>query len=327
MERVKVGIVGCGGFSLYHLSNFAKVAEAQIVALTDPDSAHIDACVEAFPYVAGAKRYPHMDVMLGEGGLDGVLIGTPHAQHIGQIESAFGAGLHVIVDKPLCTTVSDCHAAIQARDKSGKVGLLSYQRHTSAEYRLIRDQIQSGRIGEVQYVSILLCQDWRPLTVGSWRQDPALSGGGMLLDSGSHMVDAILWCTGLIPETVSAFIEMRNSPVEINSAASIRFDNGALGTITVCGDAQGWHEDFTIWGTKGSIFYRGGKISVIDAQGSRLSVEEARGGSDPDRNFIMAILGKESVQSPFEAGLAVTQLTEAIYRSGAMNGAPVKVST
>ena len=53
--------------------------------------------------------------------------------------------------------------------------------------------------------------------------------------------------------------------------------------------------------------------------------EEVRGGSTPDVNFIMAILGREEVQSPFESGLAVTRLTEAVYRSAAMNGKPVEV--
>lgn len=308
------------------MSNLAKIPEAEIVALADPDPIQLGRSAQQFPDLAGAPRYADMRSMVDAGGLDAVLIVTPHTQHLSQIQMGFEAGLHVAVEKPLCHTVSDCLAAIDARDRSGKIGFLSYQRHTQAEYRLIRDRVLGGSIGRIQYASVFLCQEWKRFTVGTWRQEPSLSGGGMLLDSGSHMLDALLWCTGLEPETVSGVTEMRSSPVEINSAATIRFRDGALGTITVCGDAQAWQEEFTIWGDKGSIFLRNGKLTFVDEHGSRMLAEEVKGGSTPDVNFIQAVLGREEVHSPFEAGLAVTRLTEAVYRSAARNGAPVEVS-
>ncbi len=181
-----------------------------------------------------------------------------------------------------------------------------------------------GEIGEVQYASVFLCQEWNRATKGTWRHDPALSGGGMLLDSGSHMLDALLWCTGLEPESVSGLLENRDTAVEINSSATVRFKNGALGTLTVCGDAPSWREEFTIWGDRGQILLRDGKITLSDASGTRMALEDVRGGSTPDSNFINAILGREEVYSPFEAGLAVTRLTEAVYRSAAQGGAPVQ---
>lgn len=315
MDRVRLGIVGCGGFGRWHMNNLSKIAEAEVVALADPDPHQLNQSVHQYPNLHQAARFDSMDSMISAGGLDAVLIVTPHTQHLGQIKAGFAAGLHVAIEKPLCPTIDECLQAIAARDKSGKIGFLSYQRHTSAEYRWVRDQVLGGAIGDVQYASVFLCQEWNKFTVGSWRQDPALSGGGMLLDSGSHMLDALLWCTGLEPQEVRGLTDNRGTPVEINSAAVIRFTNGAMGTITVCGDAQAWREEFTIWGTKGSIFLREGKITMVDENGTRLVVEEARGGSTPDQNFINAILGREPVYSPFEAGLAVTRLTEMVYGS------------
>lgn len=325
MDRVRLGIVGCGGFARYHLGTLAKIAEAEIVALADPDPSQIERCVHQFPQLVDTPVFPSIDTLLDAGGIDAVLIVTPHTQHLDQIKAGFDAGVHVAIEKPLCPTVSECLAAIEARDRSGKIGFLSYQRHTQAEYRLIREKIQNGEIGEVQYASVFLCQEWKRFTIGSWRQDPSLSGGGMLLDSGSHMLDALLWCTGLEPMTASGMVEMRGTPVEINSATTIRFKNGALGTITVCGDAQAWQEELTIWGDRGSIFLRNGKLTFVDQYGGRLVAEEVRGGSTPDANFIFSVLGREQVQSPFEAGLAVTRLTQAVYRSAAQDGRPVEV--
>lgn len=323
MDRVRLGIVGCGGFGRYHMGTLSRVSEFEVAALADPDTSQLERSVREHPYVANAPQFASMDEMIAAGGIDAVLIVTPHTQHLSQVQAGFAAGLHVAVEKPLSPTVAECHAAISARDKSGKVGLLCYQRHTSAEYRLIRERVLGGEIGDVQYTSIFLCQEWKRFTGGLWRQDPALSGGGMLMDSGSHMLDAMLWCTGLDPDIVTGVIDNRGTPVEINSSASIRFKNGAMGTITVCGDAPSWREEFTIWGTKGSVMLRDGKIAFVSENGSRMVVEEARGGSTPDQNFANAILGREEVYSPFEAGLAVTRLTEAVYRSAAQGGAPV----
>jgi predicted dehydrogenase len=324
MDRVRLGIVGCGGFARWHMTNLSQITEVDIVAMADPDPSQIERSVRHHAPLADAAKFSDMNSMIEAGGLDAVLLVTPHTQHLSQIQAGFAAGLHVAVEKPLCPTVDECLSAIAARNMSGKIGFLSYQRHTSAEYRLIRDRILAGEIGEIQYASVFLCQEWNRFTVGSWRQDPALSGGGMLLDSGSHMLDALLWCTGLEPETVSGVTDNRGTPVEINSAATIKFKNGAMGTITVCGDAHAWREEFTIWGSKGTILLRDGQISFVSENGSRMRVEEARGGSTPDQNFINAILGREEVYSPFEAGLAVTRLTEAVYRSASQGGAPVK---
>ncbi len=326
MEKVRLGIIGCGGFARWHMQNLIAIPEVQITALADPDPVQIRTSRDRFADLQHAADFVDYRELLAQADVDAVLIATPHTQHLSQIEDSFRAGKHVIVDKPLCTSVADVHAAIKARDASGKVGLLSYQRHTSAEYCLIRQRIQEGAIGTLQHASIFLCQEWLKFTVGSWRQDPALSGGGMLLDSGSHMLDALLWCTGLQPETVVAFTENRSTPVEINSAAAIRFRGGALGTITVCGDAPGWQEEFTLWGDKGMISLRQGKITFTEQNGSRFLAEEVRGGSNPDQNFIDCVRGRAENQSPFEAGLAVMGLTEAVYRSAANGGAPYTVA-
>jgi predicted dehydrogenase len=317
VEQVGIGIIGCGGFGRYHMARFSEIRDAKIVALCDIDPAQLAESKRAHPWLADVPEFLTHQEMIDAGGLDGVLIVTPHSEHFPEMIDCFAAGLHVLVEKPLCPTIDDCLQAMEARDKSQKVGLLSYQRHTSAEYRYLRNVIHSGGIGEIHYASAYLSQEWKRFTAGSWRQIPEKSCGGMLLDSGSHMLDALLWCSGLEPVEVTGYLENRGTPVEINSSASIKFKNGALGTLTVCGDAPGWREEISFIGDQGSILLRDGKITVYDAFGAELKVERVSGGSTPDRNFIDAILGRDTVQSPFEWGLKVTTLTQAVYRSAA----------
>lgn len=308
----------------WHVSNLVKIPHVEIVGLVDPDPGQVNQTLTQFPQLRGIPTFNDFEDLLDQVDLDAVEISTPHTQHRHQVESCFEKGLHVLIEKPLATTIEDSEAMIQARDRSGKVGYLSYQRHTSAEFMWVKKHFESGRFGSVQMVSALLCQDWKAFTVGSWRQDPALSGGGMFLDSGSHMLDALLWMTGLEPETVNAHTHNRGTPVEINAAVSFTCKNGALGSIAICGDAPTWHEELVIWCDKAAIFLRNGKLSIRESDG-RADMDDLRGGSNPDESFIRTIRGHEPNPTAFEDGLKVMKLSQAAYDSATSGGKSVQL--
>jgi predicted dehydrogenase len=328
MEHVRVGLIGCGGFQRHRVGNLLKVKDARIVALADTSDDQIAAMRGMHPATADLPAYSDYRKMIEEGGLDAVMIATPHTQHVEQILTSLNAGLHTLCEKPMVTTTPDAHKVIAARDKVGKQGMVSYQRHFQAEFRYIRDKILSGEAGEVTYIAALQCQGWKKGTVGTWRQDPGLSGGGQLNDSGSHLVDIMLWSTGLQAQSVSANIDNRGTSVDIDSALSIRFRNGALGTITVVGDAPKWHEDITIWCERMMFTIRQDQgLTVMYVDGNRFKAEALVGGTTADQNFIDAIQGKGKVESSFECGLEVIRLTEAAWKSGASGGNAVNVDS
>lgn len=326
MEHVRLGLIGCGGIARWHLGLLDSIPEAKVVALCDPDPEQIARCRERFPALAEAQEFGDHRRMIAAGGLDAVEISTPHTQHLAQMRDAFAAGLHVLCEKPLATSTADALEAIAARDRARRVGVLGYQRHFQPEFRLIRERVLSGQAGAVQFVSALQCQEWKRLTTGTWRQIPELSGGGQLNDSGSHLLDVLLWATGLEVESVCAFDDARGTPVDINSSLSVRFAGGALGSVTVVGDAHAWHEDFTVWCDRESFFLRDGVLTIVSEDGSRMVVPASNSSGNPDANFVDAILGRAEVQSPFECGLAVIGLTEAAWRSAAAGGIPTAVS-
>lgn len=299
----------------------------EVVALVDPAQEMIDLTLERYPQLAGVDVFDGHEKALAAGKIDAVAIATPHTQHKRQILDALSSGVHVLCEKPLVTTVADAHEVIAARDRSGKVGMVSYQRHFQPEYRFMRETIASGAVGKPTFVQALLGQEWKRATAGTWRQVLELSGGGQLNDSGSHMLDVLLWMTGLRAERVSAYIDNRGTPVDIDSSLSIQFDGGALGSISIAGDAPHWYEDITVWCERGAFYLRSGKLSWTDANGNRMTCDHLTGGSSPDVNFIDAILGRAEVEAPFECGLRVIELTEAAWRSAAKNGDSVAVSS
>lgn len=327
-QQLRIGFIGCGGMARAHMKNFVNnIPEAKIVALCDPSDEQIKRCFEAFTSLKGTPVFKDYREMLDKVSLDAVAIVTPHTQHFQQAMDALDKGLHVLIEKPMVCTVEHAQILVNRFKETGKVGLVAYQRHYAPQFRYIKQTIESGKAGEVQFVSALQCQGWYKGTKGSWRQDPTLSGGGQLNDSGSHLVDIILWVTGLSADRVSAFIEKFDSAVDINSALSLKFKNGALGNISIVGNAPSWHEDITFWCSEGMFLYRNGHLFHVDAAGkhSELTEKDMPAGSSPGRNFVDAVLKGKPVESPPECGLEVIQLTEAAWKSAEQNGMPITV--
>jgi predicted dehydrogenase len=327
MEKVRVAMVGCGGFQRYRVSNLLKVKEAEIVALVDPSAEQVSLMKEAHPSTYELPSFEDHKAMLAEIKPDAIMIATPHTQHVDQIIDGLEAGANVCCEKPLVTTVADAHKIIQLRDRVKKIGMVSYQRHFQAEYRTIREKIQSGEAGPVQFIAALQGQSWLKGTKGTWRQLHSLSGGGQLNDSGSHLIDIILWSTGVSVDSVSAYTDNFGTEVDINSSLALKFKSGALGTLSVVGNGFGWHEDVTIFCENMVFYVREGKLSTVDRKDNRFKAEHLGGGSTPDQNFIDAIRGVAECESPFESGLEVIRLTEAAWASAEQGGRAVAVTS
>ncbi|MGB9619938.1 MAG: gfo/Idh/MocA family oxidoreductase, partial [Armatimonadota bacterium] len=120
-------------------------------------------------------------------------------------------------------------------------------------------------------------------------------------------------------ESVHAYVDNCGTPVDINSALSMRFTNGAQGTVSVVGDSVcRWYEDFTIWGTKGVLFYRNGKLIHCNEAGEMIEPTDLPPGGNHDQGFCDAILGRDKNWVPAECGLRVIELTEAAWKSAEM---------
>ena len=324
MSQVRIGFIGAGGIARAHIRRLLSIPEAEIVALVDPSKDSLARVSQEFPDLAGLPTFADHQEMLGSVELDAIEIHTPHTQHFQQALDVFEANKHLLLEKPMVCSVRRAKDLIAAA--GDRVFMISYQRHFQGPYLYIRDQVQSGVLCEIQFIAALQSQNWRRGTQGKWRQQKALSGGGQLNDSGSHLIDILLWTTGLTAESVFAYCNNYDTEVDIDSALSLRFTNGAQGTISIIGDSPMWWEEFSIWGSKGVLLYRNGTILQRKyGEAEMQEVDELPEDSTPDQNFVDAILGRAQVQVPPECGLRVIELTEAAWRS-AEAGQRVQVS-
>jgi predicted dehydrogenase len=331
--NIRIGIIGCGANMAGHVRRLLTMDEVEIVGLADPSVASVARLVERNPALAHTPTYrTHTDLLHAQQP-DAVEISTPHTLHFEHIMDALEAGSHVLTEKPMVCRVDHAHQVIDRARELHKVLLVSYQRHYSPLFRYVKHAIASGQLGEIQFVTGLQNQNWYRFTKGKWRSQLTLSGGGQLNDSGSHLLDIILWTTDLAVDTVYCGQERFDGEVDINSAVALTFTNGALGTISVVGHAPAdmW-EDITWYGSKGAIYFRtpaerGQRPVLVHREfGSNedLPLGDLPPASSPEVNFVDAIRGRDVVHSPGTCGLRVIELTEAAWES-AQSGRPVKV--
>ncbi len=324
-EKVRFGLIGCGGMMRHHLGTMTRDESIEIVGLADPSPEQLTRCCTQYPGLEGVKSYSDYQEMIERDDIDAVLLSTPHTQHADQMIECFGKGLHVLCEKPLVTSVADAHRVIQARDKAGKIGAIAYQRHGVAPFQYIREKVLDGTYGSVRGMNSHNSQSWLTGTRGSWRQDPSLSGGGQLNDTGSHVVDILLYVSDLRARKVQAFIENRGAPVDIDSVVNIQFDKEAIGNITIMGSGVVWHERHHLWFEKAFMLLQNDRLEVFEESGRHFAFEGWPKNRQPVENFVDAVLGKADVLAPFECGLRVIELTEAAWKSAEQGGQTITV--
>ncbi|ULL16783.1 gfo/Idh/MocA family oxidoreductase [Paenibacillus sp. H1-7] len=327
METVRFIMIGVGGMGREHIRRLLQIPEAEIVGLADPSAAAVEETKKRFPGLADVPVYTDYQEAIERANADAAVIVSPHSMHFDQGMACLNGGLHVLMEKPFVAGSKNAERIIEHAETVNKHLAVAYQRHLAGPYIYIRNLIQSGELGKINYICAYQAQSWLMGTTGTWRQNPALSCGGQLNDSGSHLLDIVLWATALEPESVSAFIHNRGSQVDIDSAVTVRFREGAIATFNIVGSASiSWCEDVSFLGEKGTVLYRNNRI-LVAKEGQREAVEvpanELPASSDPNRDFVDLLLGKVTeAAAPASCGLNIARLTEAAWESAA-NGSQI----
>jgi len=311
---------GLGGLGTVMLSVIEEMNRLEVVAGVDPEA---DAR-ERFEETYDCPTYTSHEGLLAEhSDLDVVNIVSPHAAHYEQTMAALESGLSVHVEKPMVTGIEDAVALTEAAVDSDQTVQVGYQRHFDPRYETLREIVANDTIGELGGVNCFLEQNWIDGQDGSWRADPSLSGGGQLYDSGSHLLDALLWTTDGTPRSVSADISYDTPGVDVHSSLSVtltRDGRSVPTTVFITGDgpsAPAPREGLYLWGSEGSVEYTESGITVHDEDGSRhVDVETPTFDELTERKldaFLDTVAGKRENPVPPAAALDVIGLTEGAY--------------
>jgi len=329
MEKIKVAILGCGGMAGAHAQRLRARDEVVVTALCDVNEDITSGFRQRWfeGVEPQAALYTDATQMYREAGPDAVVIVTPHTQHYAQARQALEAGCHVLLEKPMVTDSYDAHELEKVVANSGKVFVVGYNTPCKPTLHYIRETIRNGELGELEVISGWMAQNWKDSQVGKWRQDPALSGGGMLYDSGAHILNSLVWTVEQPVDAVQAFIDNSGTAVDINGIINVRFANGIFAGISIDGNCMAWGAGLT-------YLFKNGRIEFDGWGGSWLRVwkgtEELQDLPTADNsftstsNFIDSILGHTQPAAGAPNGVLQSELMDAIYQS-AQSGQVVKV--
>jgi len=321
---VRLGAVGLGGLGSIELDLYDEMDDVEIVAGADVS----EEAREEFAASYDAPTYESHDELLAAHDVDAVNIVTPHTLHYEQAMDCFAAGADVFLEKPMVTGIENAASLVAAADERGRVLQVGYQRHFDPLFRELKRVVTSGRIGDIHAVNAYLGQNWIDLQRGTWRTDPDLSGGGQLYDSGSHLLDALLWTLDAEPRTVAAVTDHRGEEVDVNSAlaATLSREDDRTSSVTasvgVVGDGTDGDPDegIVFWGTDGHVRYEDDRLVVSEAG----ATYEGEVSGERDflaltrrklSDFVRAVEERSAPAVPGSFGLQVTALTEAAYEA------------
>jgi len=321
-QKVRIVLLGCGGMMGWHAQRLAAHPEVEIVGLCDVSLEQVKAFAErcCATVEPAPKCYTDPAVMYSELRPDAVAIGTPHTLHFVQGMQALDAGCHIFMEKPMVTSLEHAYQLADKVQETGKIFVIGYNTPCSPEFYYLRELIRQNTFGNLELVSGYLSQGWMTATAGSWRQDPALSGGGQAYDSGAHIFNSLCWSVESEIAEVFAFVDNHDTPVDINSVTSIRFANGTLANITIGGNCPGGGSFLAFIFDNGRVEIDGwgaGWINVWQG-GEKLkypAITSAMGALSPLHNFIDAILGRSEPRTSPQNGIIQSQLMDAIYES------------
>jgi predicted dehydrogenase len=326
--RLRVGILGTGGMGGAHAQRFSANPDVQIVALCDVSPTIVDNFITRHlaDYAPRPAVFTDPATMFREAGLDAAAIITPHTMHFDHAMLAADAGLHVLMEKPMVTSAEQAHALAARFAATGKVFVIGYNTPCTPAFAWLRDAIRTKRFGRLELISGYLSQNWKHLTTGSWRQVPALSGGGQAYDSGAHLLNSLCWAVESDIAEVFAFLDNVATPVDINSAINLRFANGVLACVAIGGNCVRDGADLHFMFEQGRVDidgWSGTWMRAYDANGELTDLPSAGQAQTPNDNFIDAILGRAEPRTSLQNGIVHSELMDAIYAS-ARTGQPAR---
>jgi predicted dehydrogenase len=253
---VKVGIIGCG---LVGQKRADSLMGHELIACADVEPSRAEALAARFP---AAHWSDDPRSVIGDDRISAVIVATPHHSLASNALAAIEAGKHVLVEKPGGRSPDEVRALVEAARRYRVTVKAGFNHRFHPALRRARQIFDEGGVGELMYVRGRYGHGGRPGYEREWRADPVLSGGGELLDQGSHLIDLSRWFGGDVTEVhgqiATCYWPMR---VEDNAFVSLTMQHGAIAWL---------HASWTEWKNLFcfEIFGRTGKLQIDGLGGS-----------------------------------------------------------
>jgi len=293
MKTTKTGIVGPGKVAQLHAQAIREIPGALLSGVCSRNLERANTFAAGY----GATGYDDVTTMVKEEGLNLVIICTPHPNHLLPVKEAVHAGAHVLVEKPLASTLADCDAMIgAARDAGRMLGVISQRRWYPPVVR-VRKAIEEGLIGKpiLATVNMLGWRDEAYYQSDPWRGTWEMEGGGVMVNQAPHQLDLLCWLMGPVEEVYGRWANLNHPYIEVEDTALaiVKFRSGALGNIVLSNSQKP--------GIYGKVQIHGENGASVGAQteGGAMFIAGMAPITEPAVNDLWTIPGEEHLLELF----------------------------
>ncbi|MHB1357600.1 MAG: Gfo/Idh/MocA family protein [Anaerolineae bacterium] len=311
MNNLRFGVVGCGEISAVTCLGLSASPFTSIAMLMDTRPETLADLAELYQ----VPTTTNFEDVLRNPDVDAVYIATPHNLHVPLGIRAAQAGKHVLVEKPIATTLEDANKLIAACESAGvKLGV-AYYAQVDDGHIMARELIRAGILGDIISIRLTSISDkpdyyWQGgytrRVKTDWRTSKAQAGGGVMLMNISHDLNSVRFVTGLEVARVFAESDTLATDIEVEDtiAAVLRYQNGAIGVIQAGSALRGGDyqtkDGPRIYGTKGQIILNtSGRIMKPS-----IYLTEAAEGSNPGQWRELEFIGKSADRQSIVEGFA-----------------------
>jgi UDP-N-acetyl-2-amino-2-deoxyglucuronate dehydrogenase len=265
-EQIRFAIIGCGRIAQRHAEHIHS--RGKLVAVCDVIGERADALAKKY----GASSYCNVkDMLAKEKDMHVVAVCSPNGLHAEHSILVLNAGFHVLCEKPMALTSSECGEMIKAAERANKRLFAIKQNRFNPPVAAVKKLIDEGRLGKIY--SIQLSCFWnrnRDYYENSWKGTMALDGG-TLFTQFSHFIDLLYWMVGDVQDVKAMtgnFAHQGMIEFEDTGVVILKFQNGTLGTInyTVNSYGKNMEGSLTIFGEKGTVKIGGQYLNELDYQ-------------------------------------------------------------
>lgn len=329
---MRIGIVGFGKMGMLHGALLNSIEGVEIAAIADTSKMVLKAFRSVLPYL---KYFSSYEAMLDQCSLDAVIISTPTFSHIPIAKYAANRNVNIFIEKPMSSNLEQAVDLYEFLKEKPLVSMIGFSSRYIPTLLKGKEIIESGILGKIEsvkaqaYIADVFSKQ------RGWRYNKGLSGGGVLIDVGVHMIDLLYWYFGKIASAIGSIKSIYSENVEDEASVHLNFKNG-LGVDFDCSWSKvGYrklHLEMQIAGERGEVIITDQNVigelynsNDADSENINLSYADLYEGyyidlGEPQysiqmKKFTDNVKIKMKSDVDAEAGLYVQKIIDRIYAS------------
>lgn len=348
MDKVRIGFIGAGWWATTnHMPILAQREDVEMVGVCRLGKDMLQRIQEKFSFSFATEDYRELLAQ----DLDGVVVTSPHHLHYEHAREALLSGRHVMCEKPMTLEADQAWELVNLAKERNLHLLVPYGWHYKPIVNQAKQLMAEGVVGEIEYVLCHMASPTKELFGGSGlapehqlpsftQPDPTTwqvkeQGGGYAHGQITHSSGLMFWLTGLRAKEVAARMSSPNAMVDMYDAASVTFDNGAIGVVSGAATLPphvNFQVDVRIFGNEGvlNLDLDRARLDVFRHDGNHRHVEVPPDAGvyecdGPPNRFVELIKGEGTNDSPGEVAARSVELLDAMFQSVNDGGKPVRV--